>query len=103
MHVVAWSYRVRPGCEPGFEALYAADGAWARLFAQSPSHLGTRLLRDVDDPACYLTLDRWRSRADYESFLADRRAAYSALDQEGDALTLEEARVGAFDAGGSAS
>jgi len=96
MHVVAWSYRVRAGCEPAFEALYGSDGGWARLFAQSPAYLGTRLLRDMDDPAGYLTLDRWRSRDDYEAFLAQRRADYAALDRQGDALTENETRIGAF-------
>jgi heme-degrading monooxygenase HmoA len=97
MHVAAWSYRVKPGCEPAFEALYATDGAWARLFAQSPAYLGTRLLRDVDDPARYLTLDRWQSRAEYEAFLSQRRDDYAALDRAGDALTDGETRLGAFD------
>jgi len=97
MHVVAWSYRVLAGCEPAFEALYGSDGGWARLFAQSPAYLGTRLLRDMDDPACYLTLDRWRSRDEYEAFLAQRRDDYAALDRQGDALTGSETRIGAFD------
>jgi heme-degrading monooxygenase HmoA len=97
MHVVAWSYRVLAGCEPAFEALYGGDGGWARLFAQSPAYLGTWLLRDVDDPACYLTLDRWRSRGEYEAFLARRREDYAALDRQGDALTDSETRIGAFD------
>ena len=98
MHVVAWSYRVVAGCEPAFEALYGGDGGWSRLFAQSRAYLGTRLLRDVDDPACYATFDRWRSRDAYEAFLRDNREAYVALDRQGDALTCEERRIGDFDA-----
>ena len=97
MVAIAWSYRVLPGCEPAFEALYATDGAWARLFARSPAYLGTRLLRDVDDAACYTTLDHWRSRTDYDAFLRDHRDAYAALDREGDALTCEETRIGVIE------
>jgi heme-degrading monooxygenase HmoA len=97
MHVVAWSYRILAGCEPAFEALYGSDGGWAHLFARSPAYLGTRLLRDVDDAACYATFDRWRSLADYEAFLREHREAYAVLDREGDALTCEETRLGAFE------
>jgi heme-degrading monooxygenase HmoA len=86
------------GRGPAFEALYGSDGGWARLFAQSPAYLGTRLLRDVDDAACYATFDRWRSLAAYEAFLRDHRDAYAELDRQGDALTCEETRLGAFEA-----
>jgi heme-degrading monooxygenase HmoA len=98
VYTVAWSYRVVPGCEPAFEALYAADGDWSRLFARSPEYLGTQLLRDVDDASCYMTLDRWRSRGDYEAFLQSARDDYAVLDRRGDALTSGERRIGDFDA-----
>ena len=99
MIAVAWSYRVVPGCEAAFEALYAADGDWSRLFARSPDYLGTQLLRDVDHPSHYVTLDRWRTQDAYEAFLLSVREDYRALDQRGDALTSEERRIGMFDAG----
>jgi heme-degrading monooxygenase HmoA len=99
MVVVAWSYRVLAGCESAFESLYAANGDWSRLFARSPAYLGTQLLRDADDAACYVTLDRWRTRGEYEAFLLSAREDYAALDRRGDALTSEERRIGEIDAG----
>ena len=98
MHVVVWSYRVAPGCEADFQALYAAGGDWSRLFGRSPAYLGTQLLRDAAEASRFVTIDRWRSRDDYDAFLESERPAYATLDARGDALTVEEMRIGAFDA-----
>ena len=98
MHVVLWSYRVAAGREAEFQALYAADGDWSRLFEASPAYLGTQLLRDAAEPSRFVTIDRWRTREDYAAFLESARPAYAALDARGDALTVEEMRIGAFDA-----
>jgi heme-degrading monooxygenase HmoA len=97
MHTVLWSYRVVPGREAEFEALYRGDGDWAELFRHDPAYLGTELLRDTADGSRYLTIDRWHSRAAYETFLGSATTAYAALDRRGDAVTLEETRLGAID------
>jgi heme-degrading monooxygenase HmoA len=97
MHTVLWSYRVLPGREAEFEALYRSDGDWAGLFRRDPAYLGTELLRDTADGSHYLTIDRWHSRAAYEAFLESAAAAYAALDRRGDGLTLEETPIGAVD------
>ena len=97
MHVVFWSYRVVPGREGEFEALYQGDGEWARLFRRDPAYLGTELLRDTSDHSRYLTIDRWRTRAAYDAFLASAHAGYAALDRLGDELTVEESPLGAID------
>ena len=93
-HAVVWRYRVAPGREAAFEALYGADGDWARLFRQSIHYRGTELYRDVADPGVYLTIDRWESPLAYEAFLSAHAAEYAALDARGDALTTDEARLG---------
>jgi heme-degrading monooxygenase HmoA len=97
MHAVVWSYRVAPGRDAEFERLYGADGAWAQLFRRSTDYLGTDLYRDTRQPDRYLTVDRWTSRAAYEAFLQAARADYAALDARGDALTVEETRLGALE------
>lgn len=86
MYEIFWEYEVRPGQIAAFERLYGADGEWARLF------------RRADRPTRYLTIDRWRSRASYEAFVQAAKPAYAALDCRGDALTVHERRLGAFDA-----
>lgn len=92
---ILWEYRVTPAAAPGFEALYGPDGDWARLFRRHAGYLGTELLRDVDGGR-YLSIDRWRSAADYDDALAAAALDYAALDARGDALTLEERPLGRF-------
>jgi heme-degrading monooxygenase HmoA len=98
VYEIFWEYEVRPGQVGAFEKLYGADGEWARLFRQADGYVETRLFRDVDRPTRWLTVDRWRSRASYEGFIRSAGPAYAALDRRGDALTVRERRVGAFDA-----
>ena len=97
MHTVLWAYRIAPGASATFEALYGPNGDWTQLFRRAPAYLGTELFCDVGDPLRYVTLDRWRTRAEYEAFLHEARDDYAALDARGDALTLEEARLGTID------
>jgi len=95
MHVVAWEYRVRNGCEAEFEALYGPGGAWVALFRGHAGYVGTELLRGLEDGR-YLSLDRWASEAAYAAFLAATGPAYAAIDARGDLLTLEERHLGAW-------
>jgi heme-degrading monooxygenase HmoA len=98
VYEIFWEYEVRPGQVGAFEKLYGADGEWARLFRQADGYVETRLFRNADRPTRWLTVDRWRSRASYEGFIRSAGPAYAALDRRGDALTVRERRVGAFDA-----
>jgi heme-degrading monooxygenase HmoA len=95
MFVVIWEYQVRPGSEAAFERLYGAGGGWVALFRQYAGFLATELLHD-ERPGYYLSIDRWRSAQDYDAFLTAAAARYAALDAEGDALTLEERRIGRY-------
>jgi len=99
MHAVVWRYRVAAGREAEFEALYGADGDWVRLFRRSDDYLGTDLYRDATRGDVYLSIDRWSARAAYDAFLQATREDYATLDARGDALTVEETRLGVlFDA-----
>jgi len=98
VYAVVWEYEVRPGRVADFEALYGADGGWARLFRRADGYVETRLFHDTAQPMLYLTIDRWHSRAAYEAFLQKAGPAYAALDRRGDALTVRERHIGAFDA-----
>ncbi|HEU4494418.1 MAG TPA: antibiotic biosynthesis monooxygenase [Rubrobacteraceae bacterium] len=98
MYEILWEYEVHPGQTMAFENLYGAEGEWANLFSQADGYVETLLLRDTDRPTRYLTIDRWRSRDSYEAFVRAARPAYADLDRRGDALTLRERRLGAFDA-----
>ncbi len=98
MYEIFWEYEIRPGQTAAFEKLYGADGEWARLFRQADGYVETLLFRDTDRPTRYLTIDRWRSRAAFDTFFEAAGPVYVALDRRGDALTVRERRIGAFDA-----
>ena len=96
MVVIVWRYRVKPGCEAAFEALYGAQGAWVALMRRDACWRSTRLLRDAETPGVYLTLDEWRAPGDFEAFRARHADDYAALDAAGDRLTESEERMGVF-------
>jgi heme-degrading monooxygenase HmoA len=97
VYEIFWEYEVHPEQAAAFEGLYGADGEWASLFRQADGYVETLLFRDTDRPARYLTIDRWRSRATFDAFVAAAGPAYAALDRRGDALTVRERRLGALD------
>ena len=97
MYVIVWEYEVQVGREAEFDRAYAPDGPWASLFARAEGYLGTELLVSPETGR-RVTLDRWRSRAAFEQFLAVHAEAYAALDRSLDALTESEARLGGFEA-----
>lgn len=87
-----WAYRAAEGAEAGFAAAYGAEGDWVGLFRRGAGYLGTELLRAPDGR--WLTIDRWRSRADWDAFLARHRAEYEAMDRACAALTAGEWDLG---------
>jgi len=98
VNVVVWEYEVRADAEAAFEALYGSDGAWVALFRTHPGYVGTELAVEiVAGRRRYLTIDRWRSAADYDAFLASDRTRYAEIDAQGDALTMSERRVGRYE------
>ncbi|HEX2254954.1 MAG TPA: antibiotic biosynthesis monooxygenase [Thermoanaerobaculia bacterium] len=95
---IVWEFRVRSQAAAAFEAAYAPDGEWARLFRRDAGYLGTELLRDGGLPGRYLTVDRWRSAAAWQAFRTRHGAAYAALDARCEPLTFAERHLGSFDA-----
>jgi heme-degrading monooxygenase HmoA len=96
--VIIWSFQPRPERVSEFEIAYGPEGVWARLFRKSPHYLGTELLRTVDGSGRYLTIDRWQSRAAYETFCAEHGDEYQAVDRACESITLTEEQLGEFDA-----
>ena len=75
MFVVVWQFEIAEEKIAAFEAAYGPEGAWAQLFRNSASYLGTELLHDAYVAGSYLTIDR-----------------------SCDALTSRETRIGAYTA-----
>lgn len=95
MIALIWRYEVHEAHRAEFEQAYGPTGEWARLFARSGGFRGTELMRCED--GCYLTIDVWRARADFEAFLADHGADYEALDRRTEAWTRCEHRIGQYE------
>jgi len=95
MIAIIWRFRPADGAAEQFEAAYRSDGDWARLFRQGSGFVRTELLRGLD--GAYLTIDMWRSAADWDRFRAQHRAAYEALDRSCERLTASEEKIGVFD------
>lgn len=96
-HVAIWEFEIKTECRAQFEEIYGPDGAWARLFRQSPDYRGTKLIRDLNRPGRYLTLDDWSSREAFHIFKQAHAAEYVLLDQQCESLTEHEAMVGEFE------
>lgn len=94
--VVIWEFQPRSDSGAEFERAYGPQGVWAPLFRRSLDYLGTELLRDLDRPDRYVTIDRWTSRTAYERFRTERAVEYRAIDEQCARLTEREAFVGAF-------
>lgn len=94
MHVIVWQFDVDRAHREAFERTYGAAGDWARLFARAAGYLGTQLLADCDVGDRYLTLDRWRSEADFAAFRATFADEYARLDAICEGWTSREERLG---------
>jgi quinol monooxygenase YgiN len=92
-----WEFQVKPESISAFEETYGPDGAWAQFFRQSPDYFGTELVRDLDHPGRYLTLDHWTSRKALHRFKQDHQSAYAALDKQCERLTERETFLGDFE------
>jgi heme-degrading monooxygenase HmoA len=100
MFVIVWEFRVPREHAEEFERVYGAKGDWAKLFGRAAGFIATELLHDRDDLLRFLTVDRWRSRDDYEAFRAGFDAEYTAMDATSERLTESEKRVGVFEMDG---
>jgi len=90
-------YRVHPAQTRAFEHAYGAGGPWAKLFAQHPGFRRTRLFRHAGDPAIYVTIDVWETKADWDAFRVDFSSQYAALDRKLAMLKIEEHLLGFYD------
>ena len=97
MYTIVWRYRVRPDRAGEFERVYGARGDWARLFAQGEGYVGTELYREAGEGGRFLTVDEWRSQADYDRFRTAHAVDYGAIDRRCEEFTDSEECLGAHE------
>lgn len=95
--VAVWEFRPKTGAESRFREAYGPQGVWATFFVTGEGFVSSELNQDLKDPARYLTLDFWVSRAAYETFRAAHAEEYKAIDQQCEALTAGENLIGYFE------
>lgn len=95
--VALWEFTAHAGHVEAFRHAYGAGGPWTALFRQSPEYRGTELGADPANSRRFVTIDRWTSRAAYEAFREEHRAAYLEIDRLCEAFTESERRLGEFD------
>src|SRR5256885_945902 len=96
-HVRVWKFRPPSDREEEFALAYGADGVWAVLFGKAAGYLGTSLYRAVEPGGWWMTIDRWSSAADFETFGQAHGDEYRALDAGLEGVAGEEEFVGAFE------
>ena len=97
MFIILWEYNVQPENQSEFESIYSPNGTWAELFKKSAGHLGTELLHDTVSLQRYLTIDRWKSKEEYDAFLSEYEAEYKVLNAQCEGLTESESLLGKWE------
>jgi heme-degrading monooxygenase HmoA len=90
MFVRVWEYDVPGDQASAFIAAYAADGAWAELFARAIGFQGTELYRDAGQADRFLTIDRWQDEDCWQAFRHAFGPAYESLDAQLEGLAAAE-------------
>jgi heme-degrading monooxygenase HmoA len=97
MYVIIWEYQVKAEQLVAFEEIYASNGAWAELFKKEDGYISTELLHDSNKPQRYITIDRWTSLGDYESFRSQWKSEYARVDAQCEGLTEQETLLGRWE------
>ena len=97
MVIIIWEYQVKAERTAEFENIYSINGAWTELFRKAMGYRGTELLRDPNHSQRYITIDRWASSQDYESFLLQWKTEYAMLDMQCAGLTEKESLLGKWE------
>jgi heme-degrading monooxygenase HmoA len=97
VYAILWEFLVPSQRRGEFEQAYAANGLWAELFTRANGFVGVQLLKCTEQDGRYLTVDRWRSCADFQAFQRDFGTEYAALERRLAAIAEIEVRIGAFD------
>jgi len=95
MHVILWEFTIKPEKQQTFLDVYGPEGNWAQLFRRAEGYLGTELLQS-DQPATFITIDRWDRVADFERFKDRFKSEYQQLDARFEQLTVSERKLGTY-------
>jgi quinol monooxygenase YgiN len=94
---IVWEFMARADKINEFENYFAGSGPWTALFRKNSGYHGTVLLRDMQKPRRYLTIDRWENAAMHRAMRERFAAEFEELDHAGEAFTESEQHHGVFE------
>jgi heme-degrading monooxygenase HmoA len=96
MYFIIWDFLVKKDLADEFERAYGNEGTWVSFFKKGTGYLSTFLIKDVTNDRRYITIDRWESKKDYDSFKKGNEEEYRIIDSQCEFLTDEEKLIGYF-------
>jgi heme-degrading monooxygenase HmoA len=93
---IIWEFVVKEEARGQFELAYGPGGAWSDLFARCPGFRGTTVLRNMENPRRYLTIDLWDTLSQREEWLAEHKAQQAGLEAAFNEWTDSRSAVGTF-------
>jgi len=94
---IVWEFTARADKIKEFENYFAGSGPWTALFRKNSGYHGTLLLRDMQMPRRYLTIDRWENAAMHRAMRERCKAEFEELDRAGEDFTESERHTGVFE------
>jgi quinol monooxygenase YgiN len=94
---IVWEFIARADKIKEFEDYYANSGPWAAMFRKNSGYHGSVLLRDMQNPRRYLTIDRWENATLHRTMRERFSQEYQELDRVGEAFTESERHNGVFE------
>ena len=91
-----WEFVVKDEDRGKFELVYGPGGEWSNLFAGCPGFRGTTVLRDIENPSRYLTIDIWDTEAQQDRALVEHQAEYTDLKNTLGHWTESATELGTF-------
>ena len=79
-----------------FEEEYGRSGSWFKFYESCDDYLGHELMKHADGKT-YMLVDKWMSKADFEDFIDENKAAYDELKEKSSATYDSEEALGEFD------
>ncbi|MEQ6166748.1 MULTISPECIES: hypothetical protein [unclassified Ekhidna] len=95
MYCLVWKYEVSSD-QAKFEEEYGRNGSWFKFFEPCEDYLGHDLMKGGDGKT-YILIDKWMSKADYQDFLDENKAAYDEMNKKNSDLYDVEETVGEFE------
>ena len=91
-----WQFEVRSEFLDEFLKAYSPGGAWTQLFKKADGYMSTELVRDLDNPNRFLTIDRWTGKTLYLAFRKKFAKEHQKLDSACERFTISETYLGEF-------